>query len=663
MSTHIYYDMSTVNNYSVENESKHLTFKDNRSMPAIDDVSNYYVSVIRFNLSTANSLPIWIPTIDTNNNLSQRSDKTIYSFTLKHKKRRVYDKILTSFTITPPVNNSVSIIYDGVGYNTSIPFGLYGTSLLLTTINTDPGIQLPLKLDRTNTEPNQLSTYTPVVLGESHVFWIDTAPEHYNIIEGVNNAIRIHFQNPYNNPALQDYAVDYTFPAGRYTVESLRAYIGEIYGSDQTINGVFAPHFPVDLSLNETTNRVHIDWNYSSANPFPPPSSRYMFVEYNQLLHDLGFEGNLGLMHVGATYTYVATKPNLIFGTDFIASALSFEQKGSSNYVSITANQSITLQPSELLFKLGADRLMENTQLNIGDVLTLPNLPTYEDFTFTSSDQCPIYFKPTNKYDSKPVYKDNLNSMDYDYYYVQSFQHIRDMFNDTLKTAFDNLKSKAVLSSTQPPYFEYDIDTSKFILNGDVNLYDALNENECVEIYCNTALFTLICSFPHDSYGQRNVSDGCNYKLRLHKEMNNTNVIEVNNTSILQIFQEYSCGGLFSPISSIVFTTSLLPIASSLTGCPQFLNGTSQELGSNIIPIVSDFQSENDNGLGYVGNIHYLPSNEYRLIDMIGRNSELNNIEIAVYWRDTFGILHPFKMKAGMQCNVKFMFRHVGFNG
>ena len=39
MSTHIYYDMSTVNNYSVENESKHLTFKDNRSMPAIDDVS------------------------------------------------------------------------------------------------------------------------------------------------------------------------------------------------------------------------------------------------------------------------------------------------------------------------------------------------------------------------------------------------------------------------------------------------------------------------------------------------------------------------------------------------------------------------------------------------------------------------------------------------
>ena len=49
--------MSTVN-YSVENESKHLACKDNRTMPAIDDVSNYYVSVIRFNLSTTNSLPI-----------------------------------------------------------------------------------------------------------------------------------------------------------------------------------------------------------------------------------------------------------------------------------------------------------------------------------------------------------------------------------------------------------------------------------------------------------------------------------------------------------------------------------------------------------------------------------------------------------------------------
>jgi hypothetical protein len=60
------------------------------------------------------------------------------------------------------------------------------------------------------------------------------------------------------------------------------------------------------------------------------------------------------------------------------------------------------------------------------------------------------------------------------------------MFNDTLKTAFDNLKSKAVLSSTQPPYFEYDIDTSKFILNGNSSLSAILLPNTTVQ----TTLYT-----------------------------------------------------------------------------------------------------------------------------------------------------------------------------
>ena len=52
----------------------------------------------------------------------------------------------------------------------------------------------------------------------------------------------------------------------------------------------------------------------------------------------------------------------------------------------------------------------------------------------------------------------------------------------------------------------------------------------------------------------------------------------------------------------------------------------------------------------------YNPAAEYRLIDMHS-SMNLNRIDIIVYWKDTFGNIHPFELHPGCATNVKLLFR------
>jgi hypothetical protein len=57
----------------------------------------------------------------------------------------------------------------------------------------------------------------------------------------------------------------------------------------------------------------------------------------------------------------------------------------------------------------------------------------------------------------------------------------------------------------------------------------------------------------------------------------------------------------------------------------------------------------------------YNPGAEYRLIDMHSCMN-LNKVDIIVYWKDTFGNIHPFELQPGCSANVKLMFRRKDFN-
>ena len=135
---------------------------------------------------------------------------------------------------------------------------------------------------------------------------------------------------------------------------------------------------------------------------------------------------------------------------------------------------------------------------------------------------------------------------------------------------------------------------------------------------------------------------------------------------VLQAHQEMTSIALWSPVASIVFASSLLPIVSTQTTAARNLEaqGNYQISGgnnSNLIPILSDFAIAVDANNQYRPMVEYNPGAEYRLID-VNSTTNLNRLDIMVYWKDCSGGLHPFELQPGCAASIKIMFRRKDFS-
>lgn len=129
--------------------------------------------------------------------------------------------------------------------------------------------------------------------------------------------------------------------------------------------------------------------------------------------------------------------------------------------------------------------------------------------------------------------------------------------------------------------------------------------------------------------------------------------------------QDYPTTPLWSPVTSIVFTTGMMPICSELTGIP-VVYGTgavnfNQGDNANFVSILTDIEVPLIRGDEFKPQIFYEPKAEYRLIDLQS-NNPVNSIEINVFWRDQFGNLHQFYLDTGCNATLKIMFRKKEFN-
>ena len=292
----------------------------------------------------------------------------------------------------------------------------------------------------------------------------------------------------------------------------------------------------------------------------------------------------------------------------------------------------------------------------------------YDGQTYTSEQRF-VHYIPNDFSLPTPQPKTNEDVYNTPYYYVKSFGAIVEMFNNCLLHAFNRLQINAnylgvQLPTTNPPFFEWDSESSKFILNGDVIGFDGKQINH-IEIYCNTALYNLMSGFQADYYGQK-VTEGKNYKFKLIKETRGLNLFIINDNqySVIQLYQEYSSASLFTPISSIVFTTSLIPVLPSNSSKPTIFNGRGSLVNSgnnnNITSMITDFESQENNGYGFCGTLSYIPTAEYRFISLNqGSNHQINNIDLIVYWKDNYSNLHPVYLYSGMSCNIKILFRKI----
>lgn len=136
--------------------------------------------------------------------------------------------------------------------------------------------------------------------------------------------------------------------------------------------------------------------------------------------------------------------------------------------------------------------------------------------------------------------------------------------------------------------------------------------------------------------------------------------------SLLRVPQEYPTTPLWNPVQALVFTTSLLPIHSSIVSAPVLFGSgaafTTAGNNSGIANILTDLEVSTDKGWQTKPNISYVPTAEYRLFDLNG-NAPLSAIQISVSWRDTFGRLNPLRLGSGANASIKIMFRRKDFQG
>lgn len=338
-------------------------------------------------------------------------------------------------------------------------------------------------------------------------------------------------------------------------------------------------------------------------------------------------------------FNEVRNNPILMNASDYYLSVVRFDMKTGSlpvfiPQVVLTGNT----DPNKLIYQI---------------CLTYDGLESVVNLTWIPQDQNAT--PPPS-----PFSAENINSS---YYNCYSFQHfVLKIMNNAFNLALTNLQTLAtgagkVLPSTNPVICEWDINTYKLILDCDVLGYDP-NLAKPIQIYFNTPLYALFSSLDAVYYGT-NVTNGKNYLINI-TNMNGGNIYNLNGVNYLQAYQEFSTfPTVGNPIQSLVFATSLFPVVSSQVTVPKVYNDLSNFFAgfnnANFVNVITDFEIEVLAGSLYRPLVHYVPPGEYRYIDMTS-NTPLQNIDIAVFWKDNYNVLHPFTLQSQNSCNIKIMF-------
>ena len=307
-----------------------------------------------------------------------------------------------------------------------------------------------------------------------------------------------------------------------------------------------------------------------------------------------------------------------------------------------------------------------NTDINLTIYsVTLQWINPLDTSQIFTSQQFITYVPQSNIATLPPNATQTDNGLQYNttgYYNIYNYQYFIYLINNAFTLAYQQLLTQVTsaelnLPSSYSPILSWDTSNNTAILNCDVTGYSTTSTNY-IKIFFNTALAQLFSSFPVRITSASSYL-GLNTQI-ITDSYNNSNIIQYppyNPTyDAIQVFQEFSTIALWSPVTSIVFTSNTLPIVSNQVSTPIIYNNGNQ-LGSNgnnalISQVITDFISNEGT---YKPNLVYEPSAQYRYIELLS-NRPLNTFDLQVYWKDRQGVLIPFYLSSGCTATIKVLF-------
>ena len=155
-----------------------------------------------------------------------------------------------------------------------------------------------------------------------------------------------------------------------------------------------------------------------------------------------------------------------------------------------------------------------------------------------------------------------------------------------------------------------------------------------------------------------------NYQLMLDS-FHDINVLQSISTNIqplnryIAIQQNANTIGCINSVSSILFTSDMIPIIPNQTNKPTMIYNNSivyyqrSEQQDNTLNIISDFSPSE---LIVRSDLTYSPD-VYRYISLINNHQELRSLDLQIFFMDCFGVLHPLYLLSGGSCSVKILFK------
>jgi len=254
------------------------------------------------------------------------------------------------------------------------------------------------------------------------------------------------------------------------------------------------------------------------------------------------------------------------------------------------------------------------------------------------------------------------------YYDIYNYQYFIYLVNQTFNTAFTNLNAQVVgaglvLPTIHAPVMDWNVSDSTAVITADQAGYNDTTANY-IKIYFNPSFYQLFSSFPIiiEGFG---LGLGKNVRL-VTASLGGSNVVNyppVNPTYVgLQVYQEFSTVALWTPITSIVFTSNTLPVVTTQLSAPLiFFDGSTFVGGgnSNVAQVITDFVADEAK---YKPQLVYEPSAQYRLVNLTG-NRPLYTFDLNVFYKNRVGELIPFRLSSGSSATIKILFSRRGTDG
>lgn len=277
-----------------------------------------------------------------------------------------------------------------------------------------------------------------------------------------------------------------------------------------------------------------------------------------------------------------------------------------------------------------------------------------------------------------PIIQQDFNT---DYYYGYTYSHFCDMVNTAMGTAIADIATQAGAPvQTRTPVLSYDAGSKRFFWSFDARFWGTSATSpapagESWRLFMNINLESLLTNFQTTYFA--GALNGLTNEVKVWPQAYSVDIDPTTGSPYsppkgyvnFVITQDYgSTSGNWSPIDSIVFTSSLLPISAEQVGAPNVFGSDENTTGwsqptsaSAFQPVVTDIALGLDGADDYRQFIQYAPTAEYRMVAMAPSHQPISNIDFQVWWRNRIdNNLYPLRLYNGSAVNLKVMFRRIG---